>query len=60
MKVPEMPDAAVANLMASLDAVKALFAVTLALLAVSRAVAAFEDAVVAKSYAALTALGVAA
>jgi hypothetical protein len=35
--------------MAFLDVARALFAVTLALLAVVRAVEAFEDAVVAKS-----------
>ena len=60
VKVPEMPDAAVANLIASLDAARAAFAAKLALLAVSSAAAEFFDAIAAKSYAAFTALGVAA
>ena len=49
VKVPETPDTAVANLMASLDAASAVFATRLALSAVDRATEEFREAVVAKS-----------
>jgi hypothetical protein len=48
-KVPETPDTAVANLMASLDAASAVFATWLALSAVDRATEEFREEVVAKS-----------